>query len=245
MRKLLDFGSLRDNSEGAKKLTVVGTTIGSPFYMSPEQAQGLPDLDHRADVWSIAAIAYEALTGTVPFFGNTGPQILLAILAHEPTPPSLVTNADAFKGDKVPEALDDVLADSLAKDPSIRIRSVAELADRAGEAYGLEGDHTVWAHTAEEELRKGIRAGLGKPRTTSPGAAQTADRGIVPPPHAAHHDSNLATATGAGVMAPSSADPFHEDDFVMGVPAKSSATAYIIAGVVGLVVVCALAFFLL
>ena len=48
--KLLDFGSVRDNSEGAKKLTVVGTTIGSPFYMSPEQAQGLPDLDHRADV---------------------------------------------------------------------------------------------------------------------------------------------------------------------------------------------------
>src|SRR5438093_12350503 len=70
--KLLDFGSVRDNSEGAKKLTVVGTTIGSPFYMSPEQAQGLPDLDHRADVWSIAAIAYEALTGQVPFYGSTG-----------------------------------------------------------------------------------------------------------------------------------------------------------------------------
>ena len=70
--KLLDFGSVRDNTEGAKKLTAIGTTIGSPFYMSPEQAQGLPELDHRADVWSLAAIAYEALTGSVPFGGPPG-----------------------------------------------------------------------------------------------------------------------------------------------------------------------------
>jgi serine/threonine-protein kinase len=61
--KILDFGSVRDNSEGAKKLTVMGTTIGSPYYMSPEQAQGLEELDHRADVWSLAAIAYGSLTG--------------------------------------------------------------------------------------------------------------------------------------------------------------------------------------
>ncbi len=61
--KILDFGSVRDNSAGAKKLTVMGTTIGSPFYMSPEQAQALPELDHRADVWSLAAMAYECLTG--------------------------------------------------------------------------------------------------------------------------------------------------------------------------------------
>src|SRR4029079_12038685 len=74
--KILDFGSVRDNSVGAKKLTVMGTTIGSPFYMSPEQAQALPELDHRADVWSMAAIAYECLTGTIPFKGNTGPAIL-------------------------------------------------------------------------------------------------------------------------------------------------------------------------
>ncbi len=71
--KILDFGSVRDNSAGAKKLTVMGTTIGSPFYMSPEQAQALPELDHRADVWSMAAIAYECLTGVLPFAATTGP----------------------------------------------------------------------------------------------------------------------------------------------------------------------------
>ncbi|HVR18838.1 MAG TPA: serine/threonine-protein kinase, partial [Polyangiaceae bacterium] len=51
--KILDFGSVKDKTEGAKKLTVLGTTIGSPFYMAPEQAQGLETLDHRADVWAL------------------------------------------------------------------------------------------------------------------------------------------------------------------------------------------------
>ena len=86
--KILDFGSVKDKNEGAKKLTVLGTTIGSPFYMAPEQAQGLETLDHRADVWALAAIAYECMTGSVPFKGNNGPSILLEILTKEPKPPS-------------------------------------------------------------------------------------------------------------------------------------------------------------
>ncbi|HET9929117.1 MAG TPA: serine/threonine-protein kinase, partial [Polyangiaceae bacterium] len=78
--KILDFGSVKDKGESAKKLTVLGTTIGSPFYMAPEQAQGLDTLDHRADVWALAAITYECATGQVPFQGNNGPSILLEIL---------------------------------------------------------------------------------------------------------------------------------------------------------------------
>src|SRR5690606_31722257 len=61
--KILDFGSLKDKTDNAKKLTVMGTTIGSPYYMAPEQAQGLDTLDLRADVWALAAILYECVTG--------------------------------------------------------------------------------------------------------------------------------------------------------------------------------------
>src|SRR6185369_14989284 len=116
--KILDFGSVRDNSAGAKKLTVMGTTIGSPFYMAPEQAQALPSLDHRADVWSMAAIAYECLTGTVPFIGNNGPMILLAILNDDPRPPSEV--GAMFR---VPKTLDPVMEAALAKNPDNRLPS--------------------------------------------------------------------------------------------------------------------------
>ncbi len=57
--KILDFGSVKDKNKDAKKLTVLGTTIGSPYYMAPEQAQGLETLDARADVFALAAITYE------------------------------------------------------------------------------------------------------------------------------------------------------------------------------------------
>ena len=144
---------MRDNNEGAKKLTVMGTTIGSPFYMSPEQAQALPSLDHRADVWSLAAIAYECLTGKVPFAGPTGPAILLAILTHDPKAPSEVSPG-------LPASLDPVMEEALMKEPSIRIPTIGDLADRVGRAFGLEGDHREWAKATQAELGARIAAGL-------------------------------------------------------------------------------------
>jgi len=229
--KLLDFGSVRDNSEGAKKLTVVGTTIGSPFYMSPEQAQGLPDLDHRADVWSLAAITYEALTSKVPFFGNTGPQILLAILGHEPSPPSLQCNEEGFAGDRIPEAVDDVIADALTKDHNIRVGSVAELADRFGHAYGMQGTHLDWAYVPETQLRAQIEHAL-----------------VAPPPVVAPPDGNaaaLGNGLGQGPPQNAGADAFRDDNFIMGVPDSGPNWVLIIIVVVGLLVGAAVLLFVL
>ena len=197
--KILDFGSVRDNSEGAKKLTVMGTTIGSPFYMAPEQAQGLPSLDHRADVWSLAAIAYECLTGRVPFEGATGPAILLAILSKEPRPPSEVGAAY-----HVPRTLDAVMEAALTKDPDQRISTVEALVQRIGAAYGLTGDLAEWAATPQDKLARRIQEGL-------PAALGAA----------------LAPTAAAPVFAAMD-DAFQEDrspgafteDMVMGVPAK-------------------------
>jgi serine/threonine-protein kinase len=153
--KILDFGSVRDNSEGAKKLTVMGTTIGSPYYMSPEQAQGLEELDHRADVWSLAAIAYESLTGKVPFEGSTGPMILLAIMTEEPLAPS-----EAGKAHDVPKTLDPVMEEALCKKTASRTATIGALADRVGAAYGLMGSHLEWARMSQDELGEVIRTSL-------------------------------------------------------------------------------------
>jgi serine/threonine-protein kinase len=153
--KLLDFGSVRDNSEGAKKLTVRGTTIGSPAYMAPEQAQGLPSLDHRADVWSVAAIAYEALTGRSPFAGADEQAILRNIFTKDPEPPSVAGEALG-----VPPTVDEVLELGLAKEPALRTPSVADLADRLCRAYGLQGTHADWAYVPAGDLAKVIEKEL-------------------------------------------------------------------------------------
>ena len=147
--KVLDFGSVRDNASTAKKLTVLGTTIGSPYYMPPEQARGLDTLDRRADVWALGAITYECLTGEVPFKGVNGPSILLEILTKEPVLPSQV--AAAWRAD-IPEGVDHAILRALEKAVSARTPSAGELADAVGHGYGLDGEHPLWAATDEHQL---------------------------------------------------------------------------------------------
>ncbi len=153
--KLLDFGSAKVTATQTRKLTVLGTTIGSPFYMAPEQAQGLESLDPRADVFALAAVTYECLTGEVPFVGTNGPSILLAILTKDPVPPSVKAANAKYR---VPPRVDDVIEEALAKNPNIRTASVGALADALGHAYGLEGDHLKWAATPQQELAAQIAA---------------------------------------------------------------------------------------
>ena len=157
--KILDFGSVKDKNLDAKKLTVLGTTIGSPFYMAPEQAQGLDTLDARADVFALAAITYECMVGTVPFTGNNGPSILLAILTKDPDPPSVKGAGAKYP---VPHTMDEVMELALAKNPNHRQPSVGAFADAIGHAYGLTGDHHAWAKTDQAELAKLIADGMAK-----------------------------------------------------------------------------------
>lgn len=181
--KLLDFGSVKftRGQDKGHKLTVMGTTIGSPFYMSPEQAKGAEELDHRADAWAIAVIIYEALVGRVPFSGANGPQILFRILGDEPMPPSLANES-------APMELDDVLVKGLTKDPARRFQSVGALADALGHAFGLAGDHARWAAMPEAQIEAEIasrqRAPEPRPATPPPAddARDTASRSVPPLP---------------------------------------------------------------
>jgi serine/threonine-protein kinase len=224
--KILDFGSVRDNSAGAKKLTVMGTTIGSPFYMSPEQAQALPELDHRADVWSMAAIVYECLTGTLPFKGNTGPAILLAILSNDPPPPS-----EAGKAQKVPATVDPVIEEALAKNAGIRTATMSALADKLGKAYGLEGTHLDWARTPEKAIAERIEAGL-------PAALERYQAEVAAKPVGAGMDDAFKAGSEGGP-----AGTAFSEDLVMGVP--SGPPKWIYAVVAGAVLLGAVVAFLI
>ncbi len=162
--KILDFGSARINKNRAgTKLTSLGTTIGSPWYMSPEQAQGAESLDHRADVFALAAIMYESLVGRVPFDGTNGPSILLAILTRNPPPISTCVPEM-----RIPAALDDVVDDALAKKPEMRTSTVGAFADAFGRAFGLAGDHHTWANTPLPELQRLVEEARARAPTAAP-----------------------------------------------------------------------------
>lgn len=134
--KVLDFGiSKVRNADTA--LTRPGEVIGTPFYMAPEQARGDRAIDHRADLFALGAVFYEALTGTAPFQGDTPNAVLRSILLDDLTSPK-------ERAPELPQAVCDVLERALAKDPDDRYRSGAELAEdlkRAAEVGG--GDESA------------------------------------------------------------------------------------------------------
>jgi eukaryotic-like serine/threonine-protein kinase len=88
--KLLDFG-IASFVESGNKLTLAGAVLGTPDYMSPEQARGENESDHRTDVWSFCVVLYELLTGRVPFNGANYNALLRAIINDKP--PSIVSHA--------------------------------------------------------------------------------------------------------------------------------------------------------
>jgi serine/threonine protein kinase len=225
--KVLDFGSAKDKGESAKKLTVMGTTIGSPFYMAPEQAQGLDTLDHRADVWALAAIVYECVVGRVPFIGNNGPSILLEILTKDPKPPSEVGKGQKYP---VPPTLDRVMAHAFKKSAALRIASVGALADAIGAAYGLTGNHKEWAKTSEAELNGRVTAAMPALMSAvqAPRGANVADSFFGESDSLDAMGDPFAGAAAAAAGAPAapvySAEPMPQSEFIAGVPKSTNST---------------------
>jgi eukaryotic-like serine/threonine-protein kinase len=118
--RLMDFGiAKREDSEGG--MTVTGQVVGTPEYMSPEQAQG-QRIDARTDVYSLGIVAYEVLTGRVPFRGDTP---ISTILKHIHDPPPL----DGPPADRLPASLRNVLRRALAKSPQERHPTAHALAE--------------------------------------------------------------------------------------------------------------------
>jgi len=122
-----DFGiakALSDSrtSSGAATLTQLGTSIGTPAYMAPEQAAGDPHVDHRADIYAFGCMAYELLSGKPPFYGRTPARILGAHMGEAPRPLAEL-RPDA------PAALNDLVMRCLAKDVDARPQSAAEVID--------------------------------------------------------------------------------------------------------------------
>jgi len=116
--KIIDFGIAK--VLGGKGVTVAGL-IGTPFYMSPEQATGDP-VDHRTDIYSIGIMMYEMLTGKVPFIGENNQKTLHLHLYVQPMPPS-----EARPDLRFPPEVDLVILKAIEKDRNKRFQSASEL----------------------------------------------------------------------------------------------------------------------
>jgi len=120
--RLMDFGISKAMDSGETQLTRTGVIVGTPQYMSPEQASGDPNIDHRADQYSLAVVGYQMLSGRAPFDGDTARAIMAKQLLEEPAPlPTLVDN--------LPGPVSAALFRGLRKDPKQRFDSIAEFAD--------------------------------------------------------------------------------------------------------------------
>ena len=112
--KLMDFGIAKAMAD--RRLTQTGTTLGSLFYMSPEQVKGSAELDGRADLYSVGVTLYEIVTGTRPFKGDSDYSIMVAHLQQPAVPPIQVDPT-------LPPTLNEIIMTAIEKEPGARFQS--------------------------------------------------------------------------------------------------------------------------
>jgi serine/threonine-protein kinase len=117
--KILDFGLAKSVSEPG--VTKVGTTVGTGFYMSPEQIKNDP-VDARSDIWSLGVVLYQMLTGELPFKGDYEQAVMYSIVNEEPVPVSQISS-------KIPLDLESIVTKCLQKKPGDRYQNVSELSE--------------------------------------------------------------------------------------------------------------------
>jgi serine/threonine-protein kinase len=161
--KVLDFGiskSMVDShGPGDMSLTKTGVIIGSPLYMSPEQMRSTKDADTLSDIWALGAILFQLVTGRPPYEGETIPELCAKLFTEDAPPPSTVRTG-------LPSGLDVVLHRALARDPTRRFQSVAELG-----AALLEFAPAGRVHV--ERARRVLSAREGRPISEAPGPASS------------------------------------------------------------------------
>jgi serine/threonine-protein kinase len=123
--KVLDFGIAKVRSAASGKssahLTRTGMTLGTPFYMAPEQFMGAKDVDGRADIYSAAVILYQMLAGETPFTGSTYEELIVRVAAGNPrSPRTLRPDLD--------KTLADVILRAMARDEELRFPTMESLA---------------------------------------------------------------------------------------------------------------------
>jgi serine/threonine protein kinase len=126
MLKVLDFGVAKATDllmMSGIDPTKTGTLLGTPHYMSPEQARGLKSVDYRSDLWAVGVLIYECLTGTVPFTAPALGPLIAKVLQGAIVPPTQLAP------DNVPAAVDGFMLKALCREPDGRFQSARTLSE--------------------------------------------------------------------------------------------------------------------
>ncbi|WP_437949390.1 protein kinase domain-containing protein [Sorangium sp. So ce296] len=169
--KVLDFGVAKQPVSCDQDMTSTGSSFGTPLYMSPEQLLSAKHVDFRADLWALGVVGYYAITGRVPFAGETLGALSVAIHAGVFTLPSVMRR-------EVPHAFDAWVTRALQRDPAARFGSAREMAGALDQAlFGLALAPTLAAG--------GLAAPMQWPQPFPPAAwaAQTQVPDSAGPPH--------------------------------------------------------------
>ena len=144
-----DFGiALAVQQAAGERLTQTGISLGTPQYMSPEQAMGERSLDARSDIYALGTVTYEMLTGDAPFTGSSAQAIVAKVMTERPTAPSTVR-------DTIPAGVERVVLKALAKLPADRHASAAEFVRALQTTVSPE---TVAANVASSTRASRLRA---------------------------------------------------------------------------------------
>ncbi|WP_394844059.1 serine/threonine protein kinase [Pendulispora brunnea] len=208
--EVLDFGIAKRQKEEdseERKLTQAGMVLGTPPYMSPEQFTGRP-IDARSDIYSLGIMAYEMLTGRLPFNGNTAYEWATAHMVQAPAP--IETQP---MGQRVPQAMRDAVQRALAKDPGQRFSTVREFYNAfTGQPQAPAG--FAYAQTAALGAQQAPAAGYeqGRPAGGYGGTAPGVSAGYVTGPTPGYSTGDVpqqrrGTEIGAQVDAPGYGPP--------------------------------------
>jgi serine/threonine-protein kinase len=155
--KLLDFGLVRTTAAPAAELSAEGLILGTPLFMSPEQAMGDRQLDERSDIYSLGAVAYYLLTGRPPFDQGSGMAVLMAHARDPVIPPSRIITG-------IPADLERVVLRCLAKHPADRFADAESLERALGEC-ACSGD---WDRDRAARWWRETGRSAATPRATAP-----------------------------------------------------------------------------
>ena len=210
-----DFGIARAGTDSGDtpRLTATGMAIGTPAYMSPEQASGDRDLDARSDLYSLGIVAYQMLVGEPPFIGNTTPALLVKHLAEMPVPVS-------ERRQDVPPDLARIVMRLLEKAPEQRFQTAGEMLQAMRSGVVPETPIPAGASSASPIMFKG--APIGGMRMADQSGAAVGNRGYSAPAYSSRTGIGASVPTPlAGGLSPARSGELSDDASVPGMEERA------------------------